>query len=335
MEQLDPHIEDLIIAYLSETISTEDNRQLNAWLQENPANRDILRRCHEIWMTIKAEHQATNYDWQAGFAKFNKRKQEQLRPVEPRKQRRIFGFVRYAAVLIIAVSLAAVLCYRQGRNSWMGQLADASMNVPMGSTMALRLPDGTQVNLNGGSTLSYPQSFGLKSRKVKLSGEAYFTIVHHTDQPIEILTSKMTVRDIGTKLNITNYPEDSQARIVIDEGSVELKTGNDTQASIIVAGQEAIIDKRSGHITIANKQSDGNAWSKGELIFHNTTVADIAKRLERTYNIDISIHHPATANKRFYGTFSTREQIYTDILQALKETGTLRYAIRGRHIDIY
>ena len=217
----------------------------------------------------------------------------------------------------------------------MGQLADASMNVPMGSTMALRLPDGTQVNLNGGSTLSYPQSFGLKSRKVKLSGEAYFTIVHHTDQPIEILTSKMTVRDIGTKLNITNYPEDSQARIVIDEGSVELKTENDTQASIIVAGQEAIIDKRSGHITILNKQSDGNAWSKGELIFHNTTVADIAKRLERTYNIDISIHHPATANKRFYGTFSTREQSYTDILQALKETGTLRYSTKGRHIDIY
>ena len=63
--------------------------------------------------------------------------------------------------------------------------------------------------------------------------------------------------------------------------------------------------------------------------------SDIAKRLERTYNIDISIHHPATANKRFYGTFSTREQSYTDILQALKETGTLKYTIRGRHIDIY
>ena len=205
----------------------------------------------------------------------------------------------------------------------------------MGSTLSLRLPDGTQVSLNGGSTLSYPQSFGLKDRKVNLTGEAYFAIVHHTDQPIEILTSKMTVRDIGTKLNITNYPEDNQAKVVIDEGSVELKTGNDTQTSIIVAGQEAIIDKQSGRISIVSKQYDGNAWSKGELIFHNTTVADIAKRLERTYNIDISIHHPATANKRFYGTFSTREQSYTDILQALKETGTLKYTIRGRHIDIY
>uniref|UniRef100_UPI004029F118 FecR family protein n=1 Tax=Prevotella sp. TaxID=59823 RepID=UPI004029F118 len=335
MEQLDPHIEDLIIEYLSGTISTENNRQLNAWLQGNPANQDILRRCREIWMTTKAEHQATDYDWRAGFAKFNKRKQEQQRSAESKKQRHIFSFVRYAAVLLIAVSLAAVICYRQGRHSWMGQLSDVSMNVPMGSTMSLSLPDGTQVSLNGGSTLSYPQSFGLKNRKVELSGEAYFAIVHHTDQPIEIHTSKMTVRDIGTKLNITNYPEDNQARVVIDEGSIELKTGNDTQASIIVAGQEAIIDKRSGHITIANKQSDGNAWSKGELIFHNTTVADIAKRLERTYNIDISIHHPATANKRFYGTFSTHEQSYTDILQALKETGTLRYTIKGKHIDIY
>ena len=263
------------------------------------------------------------------------RKEQQQQQTRSQRNYRLAKLLRYAALLVFAVSVAAVICYRQGSQSWKGQLADVEMNVPMGSTLSLRLPDGTQVSLNGGSTLSYPQSFGLKDRKVNLTGEAYFAIVHHTDQPIEILTSKMTVRDIGTKLNITNYPEDNQAKVVIDEGSVELKTGNDTQTSIIVAGQEAIIDKQSGRISIVSKQYDGNAWSKGELIFHNTTVADIAKRLERTYNIDISIHHPATANKRFYGTFSTREQSYTDILQALKETGTLKYTIRGRHIDIY
>lgn len=333
--QLDPHIEDLIIAYLSGNISAEDNQMLKAWLSKDPANRTILRRCREIWMTTQAEHQATNYDWKAGFEKFCLRKEQQQQQTRSQRNYRLAKLLRYAALLVFAVSVAAVICYRQGSQSWKGQLADVEMNVPMGSTLSLRLPDGTQVSLNGGSTLSYPQSFGLKDRKVNLTGEAYFAIVHHTDQPIEILTSKMTVRDIGTKLNITNYPEDNQAKVVIDEGSVELKTGNDTQTSIIVAGQEAIIDKQSGRISIVSKQYDGNAWSKGELIFHNTTVADIAKRLERTYNIDISIHHPATANKRFYGTFSTREQSYTDILQALKETGTLKYTIRGRHIDIY
>lgn len=333
--QLDPHIEDLIIAYLSGNISDEDNQMLKAWLSKDPANRTILRRCREIWITTQAERQATNYDWKAGFEKFCLRKEQQQQQTRSQRNYRLAKLLRYAALLVFAVSVAAVICYRQGSQSWEGQLADVEMKVPMGSTLSLRLPDGTQVSLNGGSTLSYPQSFGLKDRKVNLTGEAYFAIVHHTDQPIEILTSKMTVRDIGTKLNITNYPEDNQAKVVIDEGSVELKTGNDTQTSIIVAGQEAIIDKQSGRISIVSKQYDGNAWSKGELIFHNTTVADIAKRLERTYNIDISIHHPATANKRFYGTFSTREQSYTDILQALKETGTLKYTIRGRHIDIY
>lgn len=333
--QLDPHIEDLIIAYLSGNISDEDNQMLKAWLSKDPANRTILRRCREIWITTQAERQATNYDWKAGFEKFCLRKEQQQQQTRSQRNYRLVKLLRYAALLVFAVSVAAVICYRQGSQSWEGQLADVEMKVPMGSTLSLRLPDGTQVSLNGGSTLSYPQSFGLKDRKVNLTGEAYFAIVHHTDQPIEILTSKMTVRDIGTKLNITNYPEDNQAKVVIDEGSVELKTGNDTQTSIIVAGQEAIIDKQSGRISIVSKQYDGNAWSKGELIFHNTTVADIAKRLERTYNIDISIHHTATANKRFYGTFSTREQSYTDILQALKETGTLKYTIRGRHIDIY
>ena len=247
--QLDPHIEDLIIAYLSGNISDEDNQMLKAWLSKDPANRTILRRCREIWMTTQAEHQATNYDWKAGFEKFCLRKEQQQQQTRSQRNYRLAKLLRYAALLVFAVSVAAVICYRQGSQSWKGQLADVEMNVPMGSTLSLRLPDGTQVSLNGGSTLSYPQSFGLKDRKVNLTGEAYFAIVHHTDQPIEILTSKMTVRDIGTKLNITNYPEDNQAKVVIDEGSVELKTGNDTQTSIIVAGQEAIIDKQSGRIS--------------------------------------------------------------------------------------
>lgn len=70
MKQLDPHIEDLIIAYLSGDISTEDERQLKSWLEEDSANKDIILRCREIWMTTKAEHQADNYSWQAGYAKF-------------------------------------------------------------------------------------------------------------------------------------------------------------------------------------------------------------------------------------------------------------------------
>lgn len=333
--QLDPHIEDLIIAYLSGNISAEDNQMLKAWLSKDPANRTILRRCREIWITTQAERQATNYDWKAGFEKFCLRKEQQQQQTRSQRNYRLVKLLRYAALLVFAVSVAAVICYRQGSQSWEGQLADVEMKVPMGSTLSLRLPDGTQVSLNGGSTLSYPQSFGLKDRKVNLTGEAYFAIVHHSDKPIEILTSKMTIRDVGTKLNVTNYPEDDQARVVIDEGSVELKIGNNTQPSYLTAGQEAIIDKKSGQITIAKKQSDGNTWSRGELVFHNASVADIAKRLERTYNIDISIHHTATARKRFYGTFSVHEQNYTDILQALQETGTLKYVIRGRHIDIY
>ena len=172
--QLDPHIEDLIIAYLSGNISAEDNQMLKAWLSKDPANRTILRRCREIWITTQAERQATNYDWKAGFEKFCLRKEQQQQQTRSQRNYRLVKLLRYAALLVFAVSVAAVICYRQGSQSWEGQLADVEMKVPMGSTLSLRLPDGTQVSLNGGSTLSYPQSFGLKDRKVNLTGEAYF-----------------------------------------------------------------------------------------------------------------------------------------------------------------
>ena len=43
-----------------------------------------------------------------------------------------------------------------------------------GHRAAVILPDGSKVNLNSGSYISYLQSFGKKVREVKLSGEAFF-----------------------------------------------------------------------------------------------------------------------------------------------------------------
>ena len=202
--------------------------------------------------------------------------------------------LRYAAVAATLVAFTAVISLMKARHDWTNRMTSISMKVPMGSTTETSLPDGTKVSLNSGTTLSYSQAYGIESRNVSLSGEAYFDIVHNEDMPLDITMAKMTIRDVGTKLNISNYPDDAQAIVTVDEGSVDITTAS-----------------------------------------NNNTVEEIAKRLERAYDVSIKIHSTATAHKRFFGTFSRSSQDIGDILDALKETGTLSYSINGRQVDIY
>ena len=52
-----------------------------------------------------------------------------------------------------------------------------TLKVPYGQTFKVILSDGTKVHLNAGSTLKYPQQFGINTnRKVYLTGEAFLML---------------------------------------------------------------------------------------------------------------------------------------------------------------
>ena len=50
----------------------------------------------------------------------------------------------------------------------------------------LVLPDGSKVMLAAASTLKYPLAFAGKSRKVELTGQAYFEVMHSA-KPFQVI----------------------------------------------------------------------------------------------------------------------------------------------------
>ncbi len=351
MNQLDPKIEELIIARLSGTANEQGNKELEAWLSEAPEHQSIMRRCQEIWFDTMVEHDTSRFKWTKGYAKFKQqieaRKEKDATPPDtsendiptisdlPSRWQRMGAVLRYAAVIIAIVGVTAVASISIFRNNLTKSMADIMMSVPKGSTMTTSLPDGTKVCLNGGTSLRYSQAYGINNRSVTLSGEAYFDIVHHKEMPLDITVGTMHIRDIGTKFNISNYPDDPQAIVTVDEGSIDIKTTAISKTMRVVAGQKAVVDKASGEVNVAPKSCGGDSWSKGLLVFKNNTVEEIARQLERSFDVTIRIHSATTARKRFFGTFSRNRQNINDILNALMETGTLGYAINGRQVDIY
>ncbi len=73
------------------------------------------------------------------------------------------------------------------------------------------------------------------------------------------------------------------------------------------------------------------SWSEGKLYFNNRKLSDIAKDLERKYDIKIVFNSPATKQLIFYSKTQKFNQIES-ILELLKLTGEVDYQIKGRTV---
>jgi transmembrane sensor len=66
------------------------------------------------------------------------------------------------------------------------------------------LQDGTNVWINEGSSLRFPEAFNLAQRIVHLRGEAYFEIVNDA-RPFVIKVSNARVTSMGGELDVSDY----------------------------------------------------------------------------------------------------------------------------------
>jgi hypothetical protein len=110
------------------------------------------------------------------------------------------------------------------------------------------LPDGTHVWLNENSSLTYPIAFAATERKVVLTGEAYFEVVHNAAQPFRVQAGKELIEDLGTKFNVNAYAANGTVKITLIEGL--LKVNNIK----LEPGQQYI----NGNITHVNAHASVN-----------------------------------------------------------------------------
>lgn len=83
-----------------------------------------------------------------------------------------------------------------------------TLEVPTGMFYSLELADGSKVWVNSSTNLRYPIQFIGKERKVYLSGEAYFEVVHDENHPFIVETEGINVQVYGTQFNINTYDKD-------------------------------------------------------------------------------------------------------------------------------
>ena len=139
-----------------------------------------------------------------------------------------------------------VLHYSKGAKA--EKLVYNTLTVPYGKRFDIVLSDNTHVFLNAGSSLRYPVNFIKgKNREVFLEGEAFFEVTKDTQHPFVVNAHEINVRVLGTKFNVSAYPESLATKTVLVEGAVGLyktETYKAENATLMTPGDLATLDKK-------------------------------------------------------------------------------------------
>lgn len=225
-----------------------------------------------------------------------------------------------------------------GTSSSSDQLQYNTIRVSYGKRFRLLLSDGTTVHLNSGTTLKFPVRFldASERREVFLEGEAYFEVARNEGQPFIVDTGDMKIRVLGTKFNVSTYPDDRATDVVLVEGRVQLdaKDNVSRESQILEPGFKASFDRLQNKIITREVTTSAyTSWITGELVFRNMTFEAILKKLERRYNVTIENRNVRLAGERFNANFGD-EPIET-VLRGLKTAYEIEFEIDDNHVIIW
>ncbi len=222
------------------------------------------------------------------------------------------------------------------------------------------LPDGSVVNLNSGSSLTYSISdFDSVNRSVFLIGEGFFNVAKNAKRPFYVNTHGMKLKVLGTTFNVKAYPDENTEEATLVSGKVEIYASSDKMESgkpvVLKPNQIAIFDKSKNNLHSfsktdltsteivpaklravnsqpALKTNQTISWKENMLTFDNENFNDLIVKIERWYDVKIVVNDPELLSVRFTGRFD-KENI-EQVLNALVTIAPFNYTIKQNLITI-
>lgn len=224
-------------------------------------------------------------------------------------------------VLVRAAAIAALAL--GGTGAWYA--VPVTHAAGPGERLTLALPDGSEVQLNAGSTLSHRRGFRLlpglpaSSRSVRLDGEGFFRVEPGV-RPFVVAAGEASIRVLGTRFNVrARQPGPRGAedvRVEVEEGRVEVWGGGD-RALLLGAGQAARVSTGSGVLEREEIQPDRIAsWRDGGLTMVDASLAGVLRELGLRFGVEITLSDVNAGDARlnvYYPALESLESVLADL----------------------
>jgi len=194
-----------------------------------------------------------------------------------------------------------------------------TVSTPFGARTSFKLPDGSDVWLNSGSSITFPRQYGAV-RKVDLTGEAYFKVAKDGKRFI-VKTGKGQVEVMGTSFDVKAYPEENFETTLV-EGVVKVCDKSHLLATL-KPGQRSVLNTADAFSLKDVNTELITSWKDGKLIFVKEPFANVVRELERWYNVKIEIQGNRLKNLGYTGTIEM--ETFGEILELINTTTPIKY----------
>lgn len=313
--------------YINGQFTTKGKSYIETLFLNGEENNDLKYLLKKDWDSLINDNTASEVDLDFLLDRVHHliRKNETIKRLKP-YQKVVRLYMKTAAIVLMPVLIAGGLVFKYMSNNGKnitGINVTSTIYAPLGARVAFNLPDSTSGMLNSGSHLTYSLPFS-NNRKVKLDGEAWFEVHHDENHPFEISTGTSNVKVLGTSFNMSAYPAENYVEVVLQRGKVEFQNKiNDEKVTMLPS--ERLVFQNGNISKSLTDPSKYNAWTEGKLVFRGDPMAEVAKRIERWYNVTIILADQGLEKYSFRATFL--DDSLAEVLRCLSLTSPIKYYI--------
>ncbi|CAI8788803.1 transmembrane sensor [Pseudomonas sp. IT-P12] len=270
---------------------TEQERQaFEQWRDANPLHAFEYEAMLEIWVVAE-----------------DLPRTDTVAPVTPVAHRQPASSWRPLAMAAAVCALALPLAAYTGWN--LGWLPNAYEHFEASnSTRQVTLGDGSQVELNLGTELTY-SNYKDQRRVTLKKGEAFFRVSHDANHPFIVRAAEGKIRVTGTQFNVWMYED--QVRVNLIEGSVLVSSNDDLPGDGLRLEPSMQARYKHGDFIPQISQTYANdtslAWRQGKLVLDDLALSDALPLINRYLSKPLILADNNTGTIRLGGIYNIKE----------------------------
>ena len=353
---LDERLAILLSRKLSGEASADELTELNALLKNNPSEEYFVSLLNSYWGGYAPE---PLFDHDTHFTEIIATAGQKIEPFKPNKLNRLVVKIAIAAGFIGLIIFGYYIFNRDANSNSDNEREVAAIS---GSKSFITLPDGSMVWLNSDSRIFYDKGFDKNIREVRLEGEAYFDVKKDTAHPFIVHTNEIDIKVLGTAFNVKSYPSDKTIEATLIRGVVEITNKLDPLSPKIllkplekfVAIKEVYDIEKTAQVphhivTEINKKIPivsfsplnekvvdstfiETSWMYNRLQFDGDSFEELARKMQRWYNVQIIFKDNSLSQSRFTGVFE--DETIDQALKALQMIKPFKYKIKKNVVEI-
>lgn len=248
---------------------------------------------------------------------------------------RLFKWQAAAAILVIGVA-AWFLFKPSSGSSESRQNFHAVATTGNNHIKKVTLPDGSEVILNGNSSVSIGPDFNKDKREVLLQGTAFFEVAKNPAKPFTVISGAVSTTALGTSFYIHQSSNAAPTTVSLLTGKVRIDAAGVSSVNLIPY-EKAVYAKGEEQMAKATYNRDELVnWTNGTIVLKNAGWEEVQHIFEEYFDrklvVETAIKHTQQKEISFTGEFKADQP--EALLSSLEFTYDLKYTIQNKTVNI-